>query len=629
MIKQFCKINSKQAITLIFKKFYPEITGIIVFISYLFTVSRFIGENDSGELAMCQATLSIPHPTGYPLFILIGFLFSKLPLFLTLTFQLNLLNSIWCAFTVVILIKISSIILNNLNLLLNAKGHYFNQINKPEKFNIIVPSIFSGFMLAYSATFWLQSTRVEVYSLQIFLCSLIILFLLKRIVEFEKEEANIVIEWFDMVKRWSVIFILLGFGFSNHMMTLYFLPALFIIFFTYHKINSASLKALFFLLFIVGIISSLFYLGLIILANASPMWSYGDPSNFQRLFDHVSAKEYSKLMMSGISVVSVQGAKLLKMLSFNFSTNNFSAGEFALSFLLGISGLFLLILFKKKIIYFFLVILITSILLTLNYNIPDINEYFLIPFLILSILSIIPIYIVLNSISKSNLLRRSSYLLLVVLTVIEFNVNFNYANRSNSDTIEKFIKVTINELPKNSILLTDSWGLIMSPGLFVQNVEKIREDVKIISPAGMILHEWYRKFQNFQLFDSNKVIRKIENLFLTYDVVFNSIQKGVIFLPSGSKLIPQSFYFKVVYDNSYVPLYSIDYNITRNINSTIPSDEQIAALIPFMLDQRIQFELKSNRFDKAVEYYQIIKSKFKNYIISTLTQIELIRYDLL
>lgn len=84
-----------------------------------------------------------------------------------------------------------------------------------------------------------------------------------------------------------------------------------------------------------------------------------------------------------------------------------------------------------------------------------------------------------------------------------------------------------------------------------------------------------------------------------------------------------------MYDNDYYQLDSINFNIVNNINPTIPSDEQIATLIPFMLDQRIQYELKSNRFDKAAEYYQTIKKKFGNYDISTSTYIELMKNDLL
>ena len=111
----------------ILQKYYPEITGILVFITYLFTISHSIGENDSGELAMVQATLSIPHPTGYPLFVLLGFLFNKIPLPFTTIYQLNLLCAIWCALTIIIVIRISSLLIDNFYMLLSSKGKSLSQ----------------------------------------------------------------------------------------------------------------------------------------------------------------------------------------------------------------------------------------------------------------------------------------------------------------------------------------------------------------------------------------------------------------------------------------------------------------------------------------------------------------------
>jgi hypothetical protein len=55
------------------------LSGLILFIIYLITLAPSVVQIDAGELAAVQATLGIAHPTGYPLFTIIGFLFSKLP----------------------------------------------------------------------------------------------------------------------------------------------------------------------------------------------------------------------------------------------------------------------------------------------------------------------------------------------------------------------------------------------------------------------------------------------------------------------------------------------------------------------------------------------------------------------
>ena len=61
-------------------KYYSLIAGLLVAIVYLFTIAPSVIQIDSGELAAVQTTLGIAHPTGYPLFTIIGYLFLKLPL---------------------------------------------------------------------------------------------------------------------------------------------------------------------------------------------------------------------------------------------------------------------------------------------------------------------------------------------------------------------------------------------------------------------------------------------------------------------------------------------------------------------------------------------------------------------
>ena len=406
-------------------KIYPELIGILVFASYMFTVSHSVGENDSGELAMCQATLSIPHPTGYPLFVLIGFLFSKLPIPVSTILKLNILSAIWCALTVIVVIRICIIILDNFDLLLNPKGRFSHLISDLNFSIKIIASIFAGLMFAYSATFWLQSTRVEVYSLQIFMTSFIMFFTLKAYISYEKKPIESKDDILLIIKRWWLVFVLIGFGFANHMMTLYLIPATVVLYFYCTVISIKSIKSILILFFITGLISFIFYLGLMLRANMSPQWSYGDPSDLKRLFEHVSAREYSKFMFQGSENLLNQGSKFLKMLSFNFSYKNFSMGEFSLTLFLGIAGLFLLFLFKKKVVIYFLLILIFSIVLAISYNIPDINEYFLVLFMILSISTIIPVVIVQKLISGKRKIKYGFVLVLFILLLIQIKINFN------------------------------------------------------------------------------------------------------------------------------------------------------------------------------------------------------------
>ena len=54
--------------------------ALIAFVVYVQTMAPAVGFIDDGELATVCYTLGIAHPTGYPLFTLIGWVFSHLPI---------------------------------------------------------------------------------------------------------------------------------------------------------------------------------------------------------------------------------------------------------------------------------------------------------------------------------------------------------------------------------------------------------------------------------------------------------------------------------------------------------------------------------------------------------------------
>ena len=73
------------------------IVSIAVYIKTLAPSVWFI---DSGELSAVASTLGIAHPTGYPLFTLIGHLFSMLPVSSSQIYNLNLMSAFFCSLAV-------------------------------------------------------------------------------------------------------------------------------------------------------------------------------------------------------------------------------------------------------------------------------------------------------------------------------------------------------------------------------------------------------------------------------------------------------------------------------------------------------------------------------------------------
>jgi 4-amino-4-deoxy-L-arabinose transferase-like glycosyltransferase len=69
---------------------------------YFFTAARDIVVGDSPELITAAVTLGVPHPPGYPLFTMLGHLFSLLP-FGPVPFRVNLLGVTCDALTVAVI----------------------------------------------------------------------------------------------------------------------------------------------------------------------------------------------------------------------------------------------------------------------------------------------------------------------------------------------------------------------------------------------------------------------------------------------------------------------------------------------------------------------------------------------
>jgi hypothetical protein len=334
------------------KKYYAIITGFIVFIVYVTTLAPSVVEIDAGELATVQVLLGIAHPTGYPLFILLGHLFSLIPFHFSKIYQLNLLTAIWCSLAVTVFVYTCKFILDNLIVFeFNNKAKLQKESKKgkrkrgedrkrefstPQKAIIEEPvkyiaSISAGLLLGFDRTFWNQGNAVEVYSLQAFLFCLIIFSLLKAYITPIEERG--------LTKRWLIFAAILALGFSNHMTTLFVLPATAYLYFDKFRLKTAGIKRLLIMVFLIFLpIFAGIYLYLPIRASQGPVLNWGNPVDFERFFRHVSGWQFQVWFFKSTDVMK-------KQLVYFFS-NLFL--EFNIGILLCLYGIFISYLKARK-----------------------------------------------------------------------------------------------------------------------------------------------------------------------------------------------------------------------------------------------------------------------------------------
>lgn len=118
------------------------------------------GGADSGDLAAAVATLGVPHPPGYPTYVLAGYLWSKLPLGGELAYRLNLLSAVGAALaaglTVLMVVQLGQVPVANQDTVVRA-----DSLNQAP---LLIGAGAAGLFLAFAPLLWTQATITEVYA---------------------------------------------------------------------------------------------------------------------------------------------------------------------------------------------------------------------------------------------------------------------------------------------------------------------------------------------------------------------------------------------------------------------------------------------------------------------------------
>ena len=227
---------------------------VLVFLVYLFTLSPSVYLGDSGELTAAAFCLGVPHPSGYPVYTLLGKVFCLLP-FGNAGFRMNLVSAVLAVLTLWI---VYSLIFR------------------------MTASRLSGLtgagILAFTPVYWWQTVAAEVYTLHCFFVALMFWLLWK----WEAEREFYVLVLFSWIT---------GLSFGNHLQTVMLAPAVFFL------ILSGDHRALtqgkrFTLLSVFFLAALLVYLYLPIRTAAGAAIHWGDPDTWDRFWAHVSGRSH-------------------------------------------------------------------------------------------------------------------------------------------------------------------------------------------------------------------------------------------------------------------------------------------------------------------------------------------------
>ncbi|MBP7542295.1 MAG: DUF2723 domain-containing protein [Ignavibacteriaceae bacterium] len=653
----------------IIKKYYAAITSLFVFIIYFSTMAPSVLQIDTGELAAAQALPGIAHPTGYPLFTMLGWLFSLIPLPVSTIFQLNLFAAITTTVGVYFFIKSIYYILNNFSVFEKsvrgskskkaksgkkqvetgkAKSHSAASevfsVNADSQSLPMVFSIVGGLVLAFGKTVWFQSTSVEVYSLHLALISAALFTLLRafggEVTKSQSHEVNSP----DVVTNkvtpksqifdWLVFAGVLALAFSNHMTTLLIIPATAYLFFVKFKFQKEGFITLAKMLLLFFPILILIYLYLPIRAGMNPEINWGNPIDLERILRHVSGKQYQVWLFSSSEAAAKNFGRFFSGLP----------SEFYLSLVAVLLGIFYLIQRSTKLLITSLLLIFGTVLYAINYDIVDLESYFLLAYIGMSILVVFGLMFVYERVNNLKITAAVG----AVLVLSQIGFTYGSVNQSGNLIFEQYTKAILKTAPKNSVIFSYQWDYFLSASYYFQFVENERRDVAIIDKE-LLRRSWYyqqldncypwltgsykkeadvfkREVVPFEkdLPYAAQVIEgaykdvmlaillknyKDRPVFIAPELVDKELANKEFELPANMKLIPDLFFYRLTDNDDYIPAADPDFIYQSGGVNNIYI-EQINALTGAMLLRRAQYELSYNKKERAKLYIDKVLKDF-------------------
>jgi len=408
-----------------------SILSCLTFVVYAFTAAPGVTLADSGDYIMGVLTLGIVHPPGYPLYTVLGHLFSLLP-FGEPAFRVNLFSALWgslCLGLVFLILRTLSI----------DRTH----------------AVFATLFLGFTTVFWSKTGVAEVYSFNGFLIACIFFWILA----YNRDKKR---------SRLYLIFLTTGLALSNHY-PLVILSGVGLVFLLDRRdIQIADyLKGLLFLG--LGLTP---YLYLFIQAlNPGLQYNFGKISDFTMVIDHILRDSYSNRYGGTVWDKFILAFTFLKA-----TITNFLFGSVFLFFGVGFS-----FLHQWKYRYPILIAALSLslgliVILTFGSDqnfVANLLDFSLPTFLFLTVFVALGLKALLTRYVKNKVIQVC---VLLILFVTQVGFNFATSSHHNDRLAEIWGAELLNSLKPDSIV-------ILGPGQFpiyyLHLIKGLRQDVTL------------------------------------------------------------------------------------------------------------------------------------------------------
>jgi hypothetical protein len=402
-----------------------------VFAVYLITLSPTVGLIDSGELAAGCFLLNILHPTGYPLYTMLGRLASLVPV-ATAVNRVAVLSALMAGCGVGLLLLLGL----RLGVSRTAAGSV-------------------ALLVGLSIPVWAAAVDVEVYTL-----TLVLVGLLWLATESAERGGSLLL-----------LAYLAGLALTNHMSGASTVLGTAVAVILIYRGQLVRRIPVLVLLFLLGVSP---YLFLVLRARAGPMLAWGNPSSLERLFWHVTAEQYQGWMFSGPFPEMIRNAgrgALLLARSFVYVLVP-----------VAIYGAVRLFRQRQNLAIGLAVSAFAAFAYAVNYSIRDIESYYLPCLAGLAVFTMKGLDRLAQKVGKWRHLAWAAGLVALAL-------NFRVAGKQGDCVAFDHAMNTLGSARQDATIITDWWEF-SSPAFYLQRIEGVRPDVCVLDEI-LMRNSWY------------------------------------------------------------------------------------------------------------------------------------------
>lgn len=449
--------------------------GVPLVALYAATWQRDLGVIDSGELAAVAAHLGIAHPTGYPLYTLLGRLTVMLaPSGAELTFLAAL-----SALAVGLACVLTCGLLRELALEVPAapiherRGGTARSARNPAMDGRILTwgARVGALVLGTSTVVWSQAVTNEVYGLHLLFIVLSVRLGLRLLSSGPARERDLVLGAF-----------LVGLSAGNHLSIVFLAPAgLFALVLWFRRAPAPYRRraaAAGGLGFSSGL-SVLLYLPL--RSAAEPLLDWGDPETLPRLLRHLYAAQYR--------VWHFQSSERF----LENATSYLARAPEGIGWLvLGLApvGAVALLRRRRDLGAFLGLVGLVAFVWASGYEIFDLEPYYLPVDLVLVVLAGFGAFVLAVTRPLPRRVLGGAIACGLAVGLLQAGLRWRGIDRSEDQVVRFHLETVLAGVPEDAVLLSGFWDAVVSPLLYVQAVEGRRRDVTVVDPE-LLRRSWY------------------------------------------------------------------------------------------------------------------------------------------